>query len=200
MKRSLFGIAFYFLMVAAASGQNPAALEPNGSHFYWSIRKAHFIAYERTIQKSLDLNSAEKSALTGRISSLIRPFMKENEIESEAELRKIAANTRVELMDLDGDGVPEIVAQANDTRAGCGAAGNCPFWIFKKTSEGYKLILDTRDKDGIGGAELITIEDTLTNGFRDLVLAAHDSASEETLIVLRYRNGMYRETACYDAN
>jgi hypothetical protein len=69
-----------------------------------------------------------------------------------------------------------------------------------KAANGYQLLLDTRSKEGIGGYQLITVADTRTNGFNDLVLATHDSASEKTLLVYRYRNGLYREGACYDAN
>jgi len=104
------------------------------------------------------------------------------------------------LVDLNGDGKPEVIAQAFGIKAGCGATGNCPIWIFMKAANGYQLLLDTRDKEGIGGVELITVEDSRTNGFNDLVLASDDSASEKTLEVFRYRNGLYRESACYDAN
>jgi hypothetical protein len=93
-----------------------------------------------------------------------------------------------------------VIAQAFGPKAGCGATGNCPIWVFMKTANSYQLLLDTRDKEGIGGIELLTVEETRTNGFNDLVLAAHDSASEKTLFVYRYRNGQYRESACYDAD
>lgn len=200
VKLSLVGLALSFLIAAGAAGQNPAPQTPSSGHFYWSIRKAHELDYHRTIRNSPNLNSVEKATLIKTIASLVRPYMKDNEINSERELITLAANTRVELIDLDGDGVPEIIAQANDIKMGCGATGNCTFWVLKKVSESYKLLLDTSDNDGIGGAELLTVGNSRTNGFSDLVLAAHDSASEKTLFVLRYRNGIYRETACYDAS
>ena len=187
-------------MVATAGGQNPPSQGSNGSHFYWSIRKAQELDYHRTIWNSPNLNSVEKAALIKTIASLVRPFMKDSQIGSERELQRLATNTRVELIDLDGDGVPEIIAQANDIKVGCGGTGNCEFWIFKKVSDSYKLLLDTRDKDGIGGAELLTVERTGTNGFSDLVLATHESASEKELSVYRFKNGSYRESACYDAS
>jgi hypothetical protein len=200
VKHSVIGIAFFLVMVVCAAGQNPASQEPKSSHFYWSTRKAHELDYKRTIRNSPDLSSDERDALLKTVAGLIRPFMADFEIGSERELRKIAADTRVELIDLNGDGKPEVIAQAFGIKSGCGATGNCPVWIFMKTANGYQLLLDTRDKDGIGGVELITVEDSRTNGFNDLVLAADDSASEKTLLVYRYRNGLYRESACYDAN
>jgi len=187
-------------MVAGTAGQNAAAQAPSEGHFYWSIRKAHGLEYKRMIRNSPGLSPAERAILIKTVAGLIRPFVEDNEIGSESELRQVAANTLVELIDLDGDGTPEIIAQASDMRAGCGATGNCPFWVFKKVSGGYKLLLDTRDKDGIGGAELITVESSRTNGFNDFVLAVHDSAFEMDLIVYRFRNGLYRQSACYDAS
>ncbi len=188
------------MMTVCAAGQKPASQESNSGHFYWSARKAHELDYNRTIHNSPDLNPSERATLLKTVAALIRPFMADLEISSENELRKIAADTRIELIDLNGDGTPEVIAQAFGTKAGCGATGNCPIWLFLKTTNGYQLLLDTRDKEGIGGFELLTVEETRTNGFNDLVLAAHDSASEKTLLVFRYRNGLYRESACYDAN
>ena len=196
----MVGFVLMLAMVAGAAGQNAASQAPSSSHFYWSIRKAHELYYNQTIRNSPGLGPAERAMLIKTVAGLIRPFMEDREISSERELRQIAANTRVELVDLDGDGIPEVIAQANDIRAGCGATGNCVFWVFKKASGGYKLLLDTRDKDGIGGAESITVENSRTNGFNDFVLAVHDSAFEKTLLVYQYKNGLYRECTCYDAS
>lgn len=187
-------------MVTSAAGQSAAPQGPTSGHFYWSIRKAHELDYHRTIRNSPDLNPVERAALIKTVAALIRPFMEDNEIGSERELSQLAANARVELVDLDGDGIPEVIAQASDLKAGCGATGNCAFWVFKKSSSGYKLLLDTRGKDGVGGAELLTVEENRTNGFKDLILAAHESASEKSLLVYRYKNGSYRESACHYAS
>jgi hypothetical protein len=186
-------------MVVFASAQNPAPQAPKSGHFYWSARKAQELDYNRTIRNSPDLNPVERTALLKTVAALIRPFMADLEIDSERELQKIAADTRIELIDLNGDGIPEVIAQAFGIKAGCGATGNCPIWVFMKTANGYKLLFDTRKANEIGG-ELITVEENRTNGFKDLVFAAHDSASEKTLFVYRYRNGLYRESACYGAN
>jgi hypothetical protein len=201
VKHSVIGIAFFLVTVACATGQNPASQESKSGHFYWSERKAHELDYKRTIRNSPDLIPLERTALLKTVAALIRPFMADLEIGSEQELRKIAGDTSIEFIDLNGDGTPEVIAQAFGIKAGCGATGNCPIWVFMKTANGYQLLLDTRnDKKGVGGYQLITVADTRTNGFNDLVLAAHDSASEKTLIVYRYKNGLYRESACYGAN
>jgi hypothetical protein len=200
VKHPVIGIVFVLVMVVCAQGQNLAPQAPMSRHFYWSARKAHELDYKKTIRNTPDLDPDERALLLKTVVALIRPFMADLEISSERELRKIASDTRVELVDLNGDGTPEVITQAFGIKSGCGATGNCPIWIFIKTANGYKLLLDTRDKDGIGGVELITVEESRTNGFSDLVLAAHDSASEKSLLVYRYKDGLYRDSACYDAN
>jgi hypothetical protein len=122
------------------------------------------------------------------------------EIGSERELRHVVRETRIKLVDLNNDGIAEVLAQAYGLKEGCGGTGNCSFWVFQKTATGFKKLLDTRGKDGVGGIQLITIETSRTNGFSDLVLATHDSASERTLLVYRYRKGQYRYSECYNAS
>lgn len=63
-----------------------------------------------------------------------------------------------------------------------------------------KKLLDTRDKSGLGGIELITVESTRTHSFLDFTLAAHDSASEKDLYLYRFNGSRYTQTACYIAS
>ena len=60
-----------------------------------------------------------------------------------------AAETRVKLADLNGDGVPEAICQATDDES-CSPTGNCSFWIFQKGATGYKLILSRPAMTPIG--------------------------------------------------
>ena len=76
----------------------------------------------------------------------------------------------------------------------CSPTGNCPFWLFRKTKHSYKLLLYAE------GIQSFTIERTRTNGFRDIVLAMHGSATESQLTLYKYANGAYHDVACYDAN
>jgi hypothetical protein len=200
VKCSVIAVGVSLLMAVCAAGQSPASQAQKSDHFYWSARKAHELDYNRTIRNSPDLNPTDRAALLKTVAALIRPFMADLEIDSERELRKIAGDTRIEFIDLNGDGIPEVIAQPVGMNAGCGATGNCPMWVFIKATDGYQLLLDTRNKEGYGGVELLTVEEARTKGFRDIVLAAHDSASEKTLLVYRYRNCLYRESGCYDAN
>jgi hypothetical protein len=64
-------------------------------------------------------------------------------MDADADLSALALKTRVKFIDLNGDGSPEVIAQPVGIEAGCGATGNCPFWVFERTSTGYKAILKT---------------------------------------------------------
>ena len=109
------------------------------------------------------------------------------EIKSEAVLKKKASDTRIALIDLDGDGIPEVVAQA---MVRCGATGNCPFWVFRKSKRGYDVILQ-------GEAQTFTVQPSSTNGFPDIVLSTHGSYSSGSLTDYHYRDGVYEDVGCY---
>jgi hypothetical protein len=179
-------------------GQNRPRSNP--PRFRWSSRDAEELSYKHALTTASDLDGAEKAALGDAVAALLRPFKAELEIGSERELRAVVAKTRVKLIDLNGDGAAEVFAQANDFKAGCGATGNCPFWVFAKSEHSYRLLLDSRGGQAIGGIEVFRVEPTRTNGFSDLVLGTHDSASERTLYVYHYDGRRYRRSECYNAN
>ncbi len=184
----------------AGLAQTPSSVRTSEEHFRWSRRKAQELGYDQTIRRSSELSPDKKASLIEAIAAEIRPFNADLQISSERELRELSAKTRIKLVDLNDDGVVEVLAQANDFKAGCGGTGNCPFWVFQETATGFRKLLETRGKDGIGGVEVLTVAALRTNGFNDLVLGAHDSASEMTLFVYRFRDGQYRVSECYDAD
>jgi hypothetical protein len=189
----LFGVAVIGL------GQNASSSKTSRMHFRWSQRNAHELNYSQTIGTSKELDVSERASLTEAIAAQIRPFKADLDIDTESELQRIAIKTRVMFTDLNSDGIDEILAQAADFKAGCGATGNCPFWVFQKTSAGLRKVLDTRGQDGVGGIQVITISANRTNGFKDLVLGTHDSVAERTLLVYRYNQEEYKNSECYKA-
>jgi hypothetical protein len=202
MKREISCTVLFFFLPQISLSQPFMSAQASGQrvHLKWNLQNAEELDYKRTIANSSELTGFEKTSLLSAIAALVHPFMADNEITSETELAQLVKNTRVKLVDLDGDGKPEVIAQASDYKLGCGATGNCALWVFKKTATGYNLILDTRDRDGIGGIELLTIAETRTGAFRDLILASHLSANEKSIEVYRFKNGSYRETDRYLAN
>jgi hypothetical protein len=107
---------------------------------------------------------------------------------------EMALNTPVRFVDLNSDGTPEVIAQGFSGESGCSPTGNCPLWVFQKTTRGYSnLLLDALSQS-------FTIERNRTNGYHDIVVAMHGSAFSSGLTVYQYRNGAYSGVACYAAD
>jgi hypothetical protein len=160
--------------------------------FHWDSKKSHELVRKNAIRFSKELSPEDRSLLLHAIAARLHPGMADLDIQSEKQLLNAAADTRIELVDLDGDGKPEVIAQSWGDET-CGATGNCSFWIFKKTDRSYKTILN-------GGAQVFAVEETSTNGFRDVTLGLHDSATESELFPYRFSGDRYRKRGCFDAN
>jgi hypothetical protein len=194
MKRAAAAVVALGL-TGAGLGQDSSRLEANREHFRWSPRDAQELDYRRTVRGSDGIATPEKASLIEAIAAQIRPFEADLGIGSERELLRIAGNTRVKLIDLNNDGVAEVIAQANGLKEGCGVTGNCRFWVFQKTPSGFNRLLDTRY-----GVQVVAVRSDRTNGFNDIVLGTHDSATRRTLFLYRYRDGQYRLGECYAAD
>jgi len=114
---------------------------------------------------------------------------------TEEQVQVLAEETRIELVDLNGDGKPEIIAQANGLGP-CGGTGNCIFWVFERTADGLKLLLNTNDRSQLT-FENILIRPWSTNGYRDIVLGSHSNASSRNLVWFQFTRGAYRIHGCY---
>jgi hypothetical protein len=156
---------------------------------------------EKTLSKSRELTPVDKLALKEAIRKLVPRNAEIDEGRSRATiLRELFANLRVRAVDLNGDGVPEVIAQPSGTLYWCGATGNCAFWIFQKTRGRFRAILDSHQGNGIISAQIFNMLPTRTHGYNDLVLGAHESASEKELIIYRFNGRVYRPHECFDAN
>jgi hypothetical protein len=190
----------FTLFFAAAMGQTNSQIITTGGQLLWSQSQVHEHEYDQTIRRSTKLASGEKASLVETLSAQIRPIKGDLNISSEREVQKVVMDTRIELIDLNQDGITEVIAQATGINEGCGATGNCRLWVFQKTPNGFEKLLDTWGKDGLGGIQVYTVTPNRTNGFNDLVLGIHDSAMEKTFYVYRYRSGQYRKSECFEAN
>jgi hypothetical protein len=155
--------------------------------FQWNWRHGQELSAEQSLRKA-NVTEKQRKAIAGAISDQIRPMMADLDIESETDLLKAALDTRVKLIDLNADGVPEVLAQG---MVNCGATGNCPFWAWRKGKGNYELLLE-------GYAQTFTIQESVTNGFYDIVLSTHGSFSSGSLTDYRYHDGAYQEVGCYD--
>ena len=154
--------------------------------FHWNWRDGQELTANQSLRNAR-LSPARRRAIANTIANQIRPMMADLEIATEAELQNAALDTRVASIDVDGDGIAEVVAQG---MVNCGATGNCPFWIFRRSRSGYDLILE-------GEAQTFTIQRSRKTRFRDIVLSRHGSAAGGDLAVYEYSEGRYRQVACY---
>jgi len=166
-----------------AHGQNdPAKWDPDQLQ---SLSFAHTFGKLRIApsQKTL-LNRAIRKALQRWLDTTI-------DYPAPRSAEQVIAEVRIDMIDLDDDRIPEVVAQASDLQGGCSATGNCPIWIFKQTIRGYERLLESQ-------GERIKILASNNEGFHDFLVGVHESASEQTLLVYRFRAGEYRRHSCYD--
>ena len=176
------------LFVLAVASLAIAALADTSDNFSWNWRDWQELSARESLRSSA-LSKQDKDAITAAIEDQLTEMMSDLEIESESQLRKAALDTRIKMIDLNGDGVPEVVAQG---MADCSPTGNCSLWILQRKPEGYKVLL-------AAFGQTFTIQQPSTNGYRDVVVSMHGSATESGLTEYRYRGGRYREAGCYSA-
>jgi hypothetical protein len=157
------------------------------------LEQAKELDYQQTIARSPALSVAQRKEFMSLMDKEIRPDLTYLDIHSESQLRDLEGKTRVQLADLNGDGVPEVIFQGSGSEF-CGGSGNCSFFIFEKSSHGYRKLLD------VPGIQRIAIDPKASEGYRDLFLTVHDSAYEQTIFQYRFKSGKYRKANCYQAD
>src|SRR5215213_7154026 len=105
--------------------------------------------------------------------------------EEEGGLRKAQENMNVEDLDLNNDGVKEYEVEMSGPCA-CGMV-NCSIYIYRKTGQGFESILD--DAAGFG----IELLKTSSNGYRDLMVTARDTAATQGQMTYKFDGKQYRE-------
>ncbi len=164
--------------------------------FHWDWRKVERDNWE-SIGQSKALSAKERADLIRTVTSQLRPFMSDLGVESEAQLREAAAQTLVKAVDLGGNGVREFLGQGVGVGPTpprlCSPTGNCDVWVFRQNGDKYSVILRRI------ATQSFTIQPTVTNGFHDLVLGQHGSATDTGLTLYRFDGSKYRRVACYDA-
>jgi hypothetical protein len=174
------------------SGQDSTVVGMNKAQLQWDASHAKELTQREAIGVSKKLTDTEKEELTRYLMEYLRPQMKQLEINSENELRQTARESRVAMVDLDAAGSSEVIVQMSGENSGCGGTGNCPLLILEKTTNSYKTILRAT-------AQTFVADEARSNGFRDVVLGLHGSATESELRVYHYRDGRYGKVACYEA-
>ena len=174
------------LVSAASKASKVAQSSLVTVHFQWNWRDKQELTANQSLRNAR-LAEQRRNALAEAIAEQLRPMMADAGIESESELQEAALDTRIKMTDLNDDGVAEVVGQG---MVGCGATGNCPFWVWRKVKQGYELLLE-------GQAQTFTIQKSSSNGFHDIVLSRHGSYSSGDLTLYQYKEGSYHDVACY---
>jgi hypothetical protein len=81
-------------------------------------------------------------------------------------------------------------------RFSCGATGNCPLRIFRKSGKTYESMLVI---EGINAFQGFTVTQQRSGGYLDLIFNQHESANRQALVVFKFQHGRYRAWDCREA-
>lgn len=135
------------------------------------------------------LPAADRAAVE---ATIIKTLKRDDRTLSEDELRQLAQATQLKLLDLTGDGVPEVIAEGRDQKGYlCSPTGNCPWWVLRKEGTRYLPILEDIGKG---------LSTDCRPKQRPCAIAVfmHGSATETTIREHRMSNGRYRVVAEYE--
>ncbi|MEK7724596.1 MAG: hypothetical protein AAB336_09635 [Acidobacteriota bacterium] len=96
----------------------------------------------------------------------------------------------IKKIDLNQDGTVEILLRGNNFNL-CSPVGNCAFWIFEKRSKNYRKILYSTDYIDVSklGQQILK---TKTNGYSDILLKGHLSASDTSYRFFTFDGRKYK--------
>jgi hypothetical protein len=194
MKSALVAIAVFASVAILLNGQQSAPRpETHKVQFPRSCENSKQIDGKDQLGKTKAISPSQRAALIDAISIEFRPGGKIGTPSAEKKLRATVMETRVTMVDLNRDGIPEVIAQGSGDES-CSPTGNCALWVFMRSGNGFKLILDK------GAVQSFGICSSRANGFNDLVLGQHGSASESEMSIYRFADGKYRRGPCYDVS
>ncbi len=159
--------------------------------FTWDWRSQEVIGRtDPSLGNTSKLKEPQRAALLDAvIVRLMKPLADSG--YSDERIREVALTTRLRFVEL-AENQPVIMASSLGLEGGCDELVNCPFWIFRRTDDGYVAMLDTV-------AASYTIQPTNTDGYSDIVTSKHVSAQESRLTLYKYQDGKYVPSGCYVA-
>jgi hypothetical protein len=95
------------------------------------------------------------------------------------------------LIDVNGDGKNELAI-----RNSCAPVGNCKFWLFRKSGNGYETILET----SYGAVQTFKLKSSKTKGYFDLETKDHGSSTSGGIEIYKFNGNNYKVNQCYDYN
>lgn len=76
----------------------------------------------------------------------------------------------------------------------CSPTGNCGFWVLGPKGDTYSVVLSTFR------VQSFKVLDSVSHGYPDLELSAHESAFESTHVIYQFDGQRYRRTKCSEWN
>lgn len=169
------------------------AQEATGTkELHWDWHNATGLSWQDSIASSRDLSEADREKLVDIVASKLRPFNAPWTDEGLEELRRLASRASMKQLEL-SDVEKDIIVQGHGTNYGCNLTGNCPLWIFRRSADGYQMILH-------GIAQTFIIQETRTNGRHDIVFGMRGSGTLVELKLYRFDGSEYQKSTCYQAN
>jgi len=150
------------------------------NQFHWQWQKMEEDSFwQRPIVRQIKNISTMQAIVDAEVKSMRadKEFFGDT---MDAELWDLAANESYEWVDLDGDGIPELITGGFGVDQ-CGGTGNCILQVFRHHGKSFELLLYSREEsmmiDRSGPKPL-------------LILYVHESLSEGNLEVYNFpRNG-----------
>jgi hypothetical protein len=100
----------------------------------------------------------------------------------------------VKELDLNRNGRKEILLRGNNSNL-CSPVGNCGFWIYEKKGRKYRKLLASTDFWEIT-AMGEQVKKSTTNGYFDILLKGHFTASDTTYDVYEFNGTKYKQSKC----
>lgn len=96
-----------------------------------------------------------------------------------------------ELIDLNGDGKPESEIDNTDPASPfCFVEGNCTSWLYRKTDNGWELLLTT-------DVPVLPLK-TSTHGYRDIAVHRFVGAVHEYKTIYKFDGRRYQPKECFE--
>lgn len=161
-----------------------------GDPYQWNWQSSQGWPLRPNLQTS-HLPKAQRDAI---FRASLNVFLSDKEwstrISPESEWPKAIWEARIKLMDLDGDGIPEVLLMGGGLESS--GDGNSSFRILKKLGNSYKVLYD-------GTAERVNFDTRRDAKHPIVVLYGHDSAYEGGLELYQIgADGTLHNLANYD--
>jgi hypothetical protein len=132
------------------------------------------------------LPAAQQSAINTAVKRWDRQFRSKASSDSEKPIQ----DASVETVHLGPTHENDLVVT---DQSFCSPTGNCSILVLRSVNGRYRVVLD-----GIG--QSFTIRPARTNGFRNIELAMHGSATESTVKIYKFSGSRYLRSGCQDVS